>query len=200
MSESKGLPVADIDWANDEAVVRAAVPNIQFIHGDGTVPFELFVETLVSRESYAGGWFHGLYEAWALARQHSTVVQFERENNSAYAKPLPEAPKPESVALDPANVLKMLYERLPESMWAPLTREVGPYDVTEVRPSFMDFLRSLFESLLAASRAETERLIVGNQVEKECADCSIGSTHSEWWRKAVTLAEFRKSEKERKQS
>lgn len=31
----------------------------------------------------------------------------------------------------------------------------------------------------------------------DCADCHVGSADYSWWRKAVAIAEFRKSEKEK---
>lgn len=39
--------------------------------------------------------------------------------------------------------------------------------------------------------------VAWSDMSKEAADCAVGNMEREWWRKALVLAEHRKSEKER---
>lgn len=79
--------IPQVDWTNDEAVCRAAIPDIEFCHNEkGDIWLESPSGTgiLAETNSHYGG---GLSDLWPLVRQRATVVAYEKANRPAVQSP-----------------------------------------------------------------------------------------------------------------
>jgi len=81
MSDDTKAP-QPVDWTSDEAVVRAAVPDVQFWHNEKGDIWLAGKGILAESNSNYGG---GLSDLWPIARHHPTVQAYERANSPSPA-------------------------------------------------------------------------------------------------------------------